>query len=114
MENEFMKRGYLLPDGCKDMIQTLKLPLGTQNECNTQAWFRKILEAIPQEVPIKGALEIPKKIFMGKLAAMLDKEPYPIICRMMLLGIFPHERLDFETAAVIAKKYGFIAKQADE
>lgn len=24
MENEFMKRGYLLPDGCKDLIDVLR------------------------------------------------------------------------------------------
>jgi hypothetical protein len=25
MEHDFMKRGYLLPEGCKDLIDTLKL-----------------------------------------------------------------------------------------
>ena len=74
----------------------------------------KTPEPTPSQNPIKGTLTIPKKIFMSELAALLDPEPSHIIADMMMLGIFPHEKLDFETAVVIARKYGFLAKKANE
>lgn len=112
MENEFMKRGYLLPEGCKDLTDIPKTQVTTEAMSGASAWFRKILKLMPQQNPIEGILTIPEKISMSELATMLDKEPSPIIAKMMMLGIFPHEILDFETASEIAQKYGLVAIKA--
>ena len=112
MENEFMKRGYLLSEGCKDLTDVAKIRATTEAMGGKFAWFRKILKLMPPQNLVEGTLTISEKISMSELATMLDKEPSPIIAKMMMLGIFPHEILDFETASEIAQKYGFVAIKA--
>jgi hypothetical protein len=129
MENEFMKRGYLLPEGCKDLMDALKLkgpqylsarslPLILPEKAikvwgaKAFKWAKAFKAAIPN-VPIKGVLTIPREISVVQLAAMLGQKPFQIIADMMMLGVFLDKELDFKTASRIAQKHGFIVKRAE-
>jgi hypothetical protein len=130
MENEFMRRGYLLPEGCKDLMDVLKLkgpqhlsakslplilPEKAVKMWGIQAfqWAKAFESAIPN-VPIKGVLRIPKQISVAQLAAMLGQKPFQIIAEMMTLGIFLDKELDFKSASKIAQKHGFFVQRANE
>jgi hypothetical protein len=81
MENEFMKRGYLLPEGCKDLADVLKLrepqhssaepsiPTGMMEQYYTEV--EKSLAALP---PIKEEITIPEQISVWQLWQMLITE----------------------------------------
>jgi hypothetical protein len=121
-ENEFMKRGYLLPDGCKDLTDAMKLqqplPLKSLPLISSQA-----VEALKQwksmgTVPpnIQGVVMIPGQITVLKLAAAVGKKPSYIMAELMKMGYLaaPEHQLSFETAATLARKCGFLAKRATE
>jgi hypothetical protein len=70
-ENEFMKRGYLLPDGCKDLADAMKLkgqqhplmnplPPETLIKWNKALALKSWKESTPLP-PVKGVLTIPKE-----------------------------------------------------
>jgi hypothetical protein len=120
MENEFMKRGYLLPEGCKDLMDVLKLKQPSQSSLLFPefSWLDKT-------PPVKGEIIVPAPTTILKLATLLGCSPFEIINDLFILGvlIYPSNKLinellkkalDFETASKIARKYGFIAKKAGE
>ena len=57
-----------------------------------------------------------KQTSISDLATMLGQKPFHIIGELMKLGFFlkVNDKVSFETASLIARKYGFIAKRADE
>jgi Translation initiation factor IF-2, N-terminal region len=122
MENEFMKRGYLLPEGCKDLMDVLKLkqqhpllhPLAPEILKKWQAL--KSFKSVATKLPIQGVLTIPKRISISQLATLLGQKPFRIVAELMNLGFFlsASEELSFETASLIARKCGFLAKRAEE
>jgi hypothetical protein len=100
MENEFMKRGYLLPDGCKDLMDVLKpkeqqplllhpsaveklkkwaeaeafkaLKLVAQDPAKfVQAYCAKIEKELAAQPPIKEEITIPKQISVSHLEQIL-------------------------------------------
>ena len=101
MADEFMRRGYLLPQGCKDLIDVLKpgLPLAPMQ---------------PSLPPIIGELFIPGKISARELATLLGQRPFHIMTDLMQLGIFHfvEDLLDFDIVSKVARKYGLIARLA--
>jgi hypothetical protein len=120
MENEFMKRGYLLPKGCKDLNDVLKLKQnqvasllphlpGASADTTLKPW--KLSPALP---PITGEILIPPDTTVKKLAALLGKKPYQIIGELMQLGMFATADLllDFNTISRIARQYGLTAVRA--
>jgi len=130
MENDYMKRGYLLPPGCKDLIDVLKLkekkqqamltgllqlpPLPKVFGTTLKPW-KPMSVGKPTPLPaVKGEIIIPAVTTAGKLAALLGQKPYLIIADLMELGIFANvtELLDFEAISKVARKYGFIVKKA--
>lgn len=159
MENEFMKRGYLLPDGCKDLMDVLKLKeqkhsLPALPFIATKGWSTPLVVPSPEmlkklakaqeglqalalkqssealkkwdalkafktaaeKVPIKGVLTIPKKTSLFELAIMLGQKPFLIVAELMKLGFFLSSKdgVSFETASLVARKYGYLAKRGDE
>ncbi len=120
MENEYMKRGFLLPEGCKDLIDVLKL------KEKAVPWFLPKLpivgptgtkplvkgEVLP---PFQGEIVIPAHTTVAQLAVLLKKRPFVLIADLMQIGIFAtvSQVLDFETVAKLARKYGFLARSAD-
>ena len=107
MENDFMKRGYLLPEGCKDLIDVLTL--------KPQQQPRPPSFLLPAPPPlIVGEIVVPERTSVLQLAALLGQKPFQIVADVMQLGIFATvtQPLGFQIISSVARKYGFIAKRA--
>jgi hypothetical protein len=109
MEHDFMKRGYLLPEGCKDLIDTLKLKLHHEPKHPSPQHSAPL--SLP---PIIGEIVIPEQTSVLDLAKLLTQKPFQIVADVMQLGVFAtvKQTLDFEIISSVARKYGFIAKRA--
>jgi translation initiation factor IF-2-like protein len=109
MSFEHFERGYLLPKGCKDLIDAINL------EAKPQAMsFLKPASAPPNQLPaIKGDLLVPEHTTVRQLAALLGQEPFKIIADAMEMGLFVtvNQPLGFEAISRIARKYGYTAKR---
>src|SRR5262245_50587082 len=143
MYYDYNKRSYLLPPGCKDLIDLLRLeeqkkrpsielPMlqglpGLQGGeifiADTQemlgAWkLKKKKSKEPQVdssgVPSTREVVIPDEILVRELAKIAAQKPFKIIADLMEIGIFQNvtQKIGFETASRILKKYGIIAKKA--
>ena len=133
MENEFMKRGYLLPEGCKDLSDVW----ASKARQYSVKDFLKALPAIlpakegkagglswlwPTEPPsIKGEIIVPPEISAMGLAKLLGRSTLEILLDLAELGVaepgiksFKSSPLDFEVVSKVARKYGFLAKKAQE
>jgi hypothetical protein len=129
MEPDFMERGYLLPKGCKDLIDALKLkpqqppaprpvlPLEAFNLKPELLKFKPTQPSPPHSAPpaplppIIGEIVVPLQTTVSKLADLLGKKPLQIIADVLQLGFFVSatETLTFEIISGVARKYGFIA-----
>jgi len=126
MEHDYMQRGYLLPEGCKDLNDVLKrkqkrahyllpklpnqfaqLPKG----CGLLIRPRKQPAPLP---PVEGEIIIPDQTTVSQLAALLSQKPFLIVADLMQMGVFANvwQLLGFETISRIARKYGFVVKKA--
>jgi len=117
-----MRRGYLLPEGCKDLIDVLPLerpsPPGNWkgfiavSKFKPQVWKTNWIAAATPLPPIVGELVIPDRSSVAQLAALLGQKPFQIIADLLGLGVFAglHQPLDFDIISRVARKYGFVAK----
>jgi hypothetical protein len=107
MDYNYSKRGYLLPKGCKDLIDVLKL------EAQHHPGHPQTPLASPFPL-IAGALIVPEKMTVLELATLLKQKPFKIIADMMETGIFAsvNQQIDFGVIARVAKKYGYTAMKA--
>lgn len=129
MENEYMKRGYLLPPGCKDLADVLKhkqqpVPgavLHSLPQIPKGHWmaavYNPILKAwkqLPALPPLKGQVFIPPDTSVKMLATLLGQKPFQIIGDLMTLGVFAQvdSILNFRTISEVARFYGFTAIKA--
>jgi hypothetical protein len=81
MEYDYKKRGYLLPEGCKDLIDVMQPP--GQPMQNPKA------PASPAPLPpIVGELMVPEQMTVAELAAVLKQKPLKIIADLMGMGVF--------------------------
>jgi|SRR5215469_3169545 len=101
--DDFMKRGYLLPEGCKDLTDFSKLKS----------------KHPPQPHPdlssvIFGEIIVREQTTVWDLAELLGQQKSTIIADLMKLGIFitVWDSPDFEVISKVARKYGFITKRA--
>ena len=100
MENEFMKRGYLLPEGCKDLIDVLR-PARTSF----------VHDFLPQKPLLE--LTVPAQMTVRELAEALGHKPFMIIADLLKIGVFATawQQLSFDVISRIARKYGFLANK---
>jgi hypothetical protein len=100
MEDDYMKRGYLLPAGCKDLIDVLRLEV--QHKPKTPLAL------------IIGELTVAEPVPVGQLAAVLGQKPSRIIADLMELGVFAtaQQLIPFDIIAQVARSYGYTAKKA--
>ena len=125
MEHDYMKRGYLLPEGCKDLIDVLKLKAKFAHHYFSKpptplAQLPKTYEVIkpvkqPAALPpIKGEIVVPDQATVSQIATLLGQKPFVIIADLMLIGVFAGvaQVLGFEAVSRVARKYGFIARKA--
>jgi hypothetical protein len=119
MNFENFERGYLLPKGCKDLIEViglrahskilLKLPLLHSNaQTGTSA---KPASPAPA---MKGDVFVSDQTTVKELAALLREEAFKIIADAVQLGIFAtlNQPLGFKAISQIVQKYGYTAKRA--
>ena len=96
MNYDYSKRGYLLPEGCKDLIDVWKLE--AQKKALEQQQMPKPIAPLP---PIAGELVmiaplpltvgevvIPDRTTLLQLAKLLNQKPFRIIADLMELGVF--------------------------
>ncbi len=124
MENEFMKRGYLLPDGCKDLIDVLTRKRSQYSSSSLPGGYAQLpighvalIKPKPEAIPlpqVKGEISIPAQTTVSQLAALVGQKPLLIIADLMQMGIFAGvcQVLGFEAISRVARKYGFIARKA--
>ena len=117
MNYDYSKRGYLLPEGCKDLIDVQKLEL----EQFEQAWREIQEQRRPKPTPLPpviGEVVIPAHTTVSQLAGILKQKPLQIIADLMEIGIFAtgadalDRKLNFGTSAKVARRHGYIAKKA--
>src|SRR6266481_3777332 len=100
MDHDFMKRGYLLPEGCKDLIDVLKLKPGfVAEDCKDLIDVSKLKPKVfklkpkqqtpqqPAPLPkIVGEIVITEQTSVSQLAALLGQKPFQIVADVMELG----------------------------
>lgn len=115
MENEYMKRGYLLPTGCKDLIDVLNLqarqdaqPAHAENQSLPPLVFKSPLPPLLSEVVLEEQMSV------RNLATALKQKPYRILADLMEFGVFAgmSQLISFEIIAKVARKYGYKAVKA--
>ena len=110
-----MKRGYLLPSGCKDLIDVLNLKLQPQPEFLPILQIPKTPGTDPLPVlPIVGNLIVTEHMTVRELAEALKQKPFKVIADLMELGAFANvdQEVSFKVIAKVAQKYGYIAKRS--
>jgi hypothetical protein len=110
MNFEHFERGYLLPEGCKDLIDVINL---LQARPKPTIFLKAASTRANQEPPINGDLLVSETITVGELASLLRQKPFKIIADLMQLGFFAtvKQSLGFEAVSQMARKYGYIAKK---
>jgi hypothetical protein len=122
MENEFMKRGYLLPNGCKDLSGAAKAkqkPTALFMPSPKSSWVynpeTKSWTQLPAPLPpLTRQVFIPPRTTVNKLAALLDLKPFEIVGDLMQLGMHAEveDVLAFNTICAVARMHGFLAIKA--
>jgi hypothetical protein len=132
MEHDFMARGYLLPPGCKDLIDVLNLKaklslspakldyfLGFLKKHKPKVLMFEWKQPFPKHPaplpPIVGQVVVPAETTAAQLAAILRQKPIQIVADVMDLGFFvgAQDPLSFEIISSVARKHGFFAIRAD-
>jgi hypothetical protein len=117
MSFENFERGYLLPKGCKDLIDVVKPPAHSNIFLKLPFLHSKPqteISAKPASAApaMKGDLFVSDHTTVKELAALLGKQAFQIIADAMQLGIFAtvNQSLGFKASSQIAQKYGYTAK----
>ena len=129
-EPDYTKRSYLLPNGCKDLIDLINLqklsppsfphvtPIDAVMSWTDIEDLKSELEA-KAKLPIipapalQGEISASDATTVSELAAMLDQKPYKIITDLMQFGVFAtvNQSLDLALISKIAHKYGFTVRK---
>jgi translation initiation factor IF-2 len=137
MYYDYNKPSYLLPPGCKDLIDLLRLE-HQKNRPSIQLPFmqsedlfiasteemlgpwklKKKKSKEPGEASLKipppREVTIPDEILIIELAKIAGQKPFKIIADLIEIGVFANvkQRVGFDAASGVLKKYGILAKRA--
>ena len=137
MTPEQYQRSYLLPPGCKDLIDVLRLQelqkwgliqpditghaAISGSESFSQVWKFKNNKSGGNSGVSKGSAKpgfflevaLPATITVNYLASLLGRKPFEIIANMLEFGVFvtSQQEVDFELAAKVLRKYGLLARK---
>ena len=107
-----MKRGYLLPEGCKDLTDVPKckpatVPPGPLPKSKAAP---ASLAPLP---PIIGEIEVPELMTVRQLADVLKQKPWKIMADLMELKVMVTVNLPIpiDIIAKVARKYGFTVRK---
>ncbi len=108
MSSDYSKRDYLLPKGCKDLIDVINLQKSEKLAFPWQAG-----QSSNQLPLITGEILVSEGTPVGEFAVLLGQKPFTIIADLMHLGIFATvtQLVDFEVMRKIARKYGYAVKR---
>ena len=98
--DDFLKRGYLLPEGCKDL---------------TDVWKSQSLQKSQIPSPsVISEIVIPEQTTVEDLAVLLHQSKFQIVADLMKLKVFltVYQTPDYETITKVARMHGYVAKQA--
>src|SRR6185503_10877362 len=100
---DYSKRGYLLPPGCKDLVDVLKLKADQALPVS-----KDLVGPAPASL---GEIRVGRDTSVRELAALLEQKAFQIIADLMEIGIFANvnHNVDFDVITKVARKYGFIA-----
>lgn len=106
MKFENFERGYLLPNGCKDLKDAINL----QSKPQETIFLKPVSAPLNQAPGMKGDLLVSEHATVAHLAALLGQKPFKIFADAMQLGIFAtvNQSLGFDVIAKIVRKYGVI------
>ena len=102
MNDDFMKRDFLLPEGCKDLIDVPK-------------YKQKAKLPLPGPLPpITGEMAVGDQMSIHQLATLLKQTPYRIVADLIELGVFVRleDQVEFALITKVLRKYGIAAKKA--
>ena len=111
MDYDYEKRGYLLPEGCKDLIDVLKPK--AQLASTPRLGPSGPLSTIVEET--KGELTVAERMTVRELAALLRKKPFQIVADLLELRVVANvdQPVSFELIARVLRKYGYAARSTD-
>ena len=100
---DYSKRDCLLPSGCKDLIDVLKLH--QPKPLRGEPYQPRLRKPIP---PITRHVKLPSSVSVEKLIELSGKKPIHIISDLMDLGVFVniHGSVTFDIAARVLLWYG--------
>lgn len=107
MNFEHFERGYLLPKGCKDLIDVINL---LQPKQKPTLCLKLASTPSGQKPPTDGNILVCEPITVRELALLLKQKPFKIIADLMELGFFAtvNQCLGFEAVFQVARKYGYL------
>ena len=114
MDDDFLGRGFLLPDGWKDWAEHY-CGSPTPPESSIAKPMMNVTWSQSPFPIIHGKMRIPEKMTVRELAVALSKKTFQIVGDLIPLKIFAKQttELDFNTIAIILRKYGVIAERAN-
>jgi hypothetical protein len=104
MNHDYKKRDYLLPEGCKDLIDVLKPKIQSAHQPSSVSQSPR---------PINSQMIVAERVTVRDLATLLNRKPFEIIADLMGFNVFTsvNKNIAFEVAAQVVRKYGYIAKK---
>ena len=107
------KPRYLLPDGCKDLIDALHLQRQPPNSGPAAAPGDPPPMPIPFSPPggLPKSISIPDPVILRDLATTLHTKSHVIIHALMYQNVFAtaQTEIDFPTAAALCSRLGVVA-----
>ena len=103
-------RFLLLPDGCKDLIDALRLQ---QQQAEAPELAYPIVSFSPVEPPqeLPASVMLPDPVSIRDLALALHLKPYKVVGSLIRLNVFAslNTEIDFNTASTVCSHYGVAA-----
>lgn len=102
MQHDHSNRGFLLPPGCRDLIDVIRIQQETVAHPPLQP------ECPP---PFRGQLVLSERMSVRDIAALMGLKPFRLIADLIDLGIMAtvDQRLEFTTLSKLVAKHGYIA-----
>ncbi len=112
---DYSKRHYLLPKGCKDLIDVIRLEEAQKAYLPLRLPTLPSLHGATEPAPVKGIIFVSNATTVRQLAALLGQKPFKIIADAMQLGVFANvdQVLAFDSIVRIARAYGFEARKTE-
>jgi len=107
---DHFERGYLLPKGCKDLIDLIDF--GKKRKA--AIILRPISTPANQAPTCNEGLVLFTPVTVCDLASVLKQKPFKIIADLMKFGVFAtvSQCLGFDAVFKIARRYGYVAQKS--